>query len=102
MVSRAEGRRPDDNVSAVTIQYLSPELIKEIKARSEQSKKIRQLVRVGLGVLTLLVLILIGSLSFKVISYANAPTATPIFITNTPMPLSNNYSDSCSWRSISS
>ena len=81
MVGRAEGRRPDDNVSAVTIQYLSRDLVNEMKSRSERSKQIRILTRVGGVVIALFAVILIG-----VLSYIAIQTPTTIVITSTPVP----------------
>lgn len=86
MVSSAEGRRPDDNVSVVTIQYLSPQVIKEMKSHSEQAQRMHLLIRFGVSVLVLFALILISSLSYKVISDAAKPTSTPVFITATLEP----------------
>lgn len=86
MVSRAEGRRPDDNVSAVTIQYLSRELVQEMKTRSENSKKVQIGLRIGLGVIGVLAFAIISLLSFRVVQMNNLPTPTERLITSTPMP----------------
>lgn len=40
MVSTVEGRRPDDNISAVTLQRLSKEVIQEMKARSTERNRL--------------------------------------------------------------
>ncbi len=86
LVSQAEGRRPDDNVSVVTIQYLSRQLINEMQARSDQAKIRGVLLRGGVAALALIALGVIYMLGSRVVTLSNQPTATPIFITNTPIP----------------
>lgn len=86
LVSQAEGRRPDDNVSVVTIQYLSRAIVNEIKSRSAQAKTIKMLSVAGLAIAGLLAFALIISLMSRVSKLANQPTTTPILITNTPIP----------------
>lgn len=56
MVGIAEGRSPDDNVSAVTIQYLTDEIIEKVKAQSATAQR-RALVLKALGALAVLALI---------------------------------------------
>jgi len=50
MVSRAEGQRPDDNVSAVTVQCLTAEIVAGMKANTERAHQARLLRRILLGV----------------------------------------------------
>ena len=59
MVSRAEGRRVDDNVSAVTIQYMDPEIIVSMNKSTDRTRKTMVFRRafIGVGVLGLLVLV---------------------------------------------
>jgi hypothetical protein len=93
MISRAEGRKPDDNITAATIQFLSPETIKQAKARTASAQRMRQ-IRTGLialgGVMALAVIaILVINLSrtsARMNKLANQPTSTPVFITSTPLP----------------
>jgi serine/threonine protein phosphatase PrpC len=56
MVGIAEGRSPDDNVSAVTIQYLTNEIIEKVKAQSATAQR-RALVLKAVGALAILALI---------------------------------------------
>jgi len=84
MVSAALGRRPDDNVSAVTIQNLSQHVIQEIatnKQREQRSRVIKQAVPV-IGILSALVVVvaLIGAIN----RYINPPIQ--ILPTYTPYP----------------
>ena len=91
MVSTVEGRRPDDNVSVVTIQGLSRQVIQEMNARAEEMaaqgrrvQQMRMLKQVGTGFAGLLVLILAGFLFYKINQIQNAPP--PLVITATPFP----------------
>lgn len=59
MVSAALGRRPDDNVSAVTIQYLTPELIQAMKRRSVSRRSRQVLLRVGSVFLIVIAIIIV-------------------------------------------
>jgi len=92
MVSRAEGRRADDNVSAVTIQYLTPENVVQIKASTKWTKQVKNLRRVLLGILLIGlvgVIMVLGRLLWQTIQEnANISNRqmTPVVITNTPMP----------------
>ncbi len=86
MVGVAEGRRPTDNVSAVTIQYLSDELIKQRQSRSAQAARTRILVRTA-GVL--IVLGMVAAITFLGLQLKNvleAPLPTAVEITSTPAP----------------
>lgn len=85
MVSQAEGRRPDDNVSAVTIQYLSRELVNAIKARSKAAQTTRLLIRIAVVVVSVLAVLIIGTLSYKLMTAKPASTVY-INITYTPFP----------------
>ncbi len=62
LVSFAEGRRPDDNVSAVTIQYLSQELIDNMKAHPKGTRIINSLIKLVISVLVLSGFFLLGYL----------------------------------------
>ena len=86
MVSCAEGRRPDDNVSAVTIQYLPPKLVEDMKARSHQARFVKNAIRAGLALLAFFAFAVIIGLGVQVVHLTNQPTPTPILITNTPIP----------------
>lgn len=81
MVSRAEGRRPDDNVSAVTIQYLLPETIKQMASRTERAQRQRVWMPVVGGVLAVIVFMLIGFMAYQL-----RQKPTEIFLTLTPVP----------------
>lgn len=48
MVSIAEGRRPDDNVSATTIQYISDEVVMEAQAHIKREKNLVIFRRIAL------------------------------------------------------
>ena len=93
MISRAEGRKPDDNITAVTIQYLDPETIKLAKSRTVKAQRMRQL-RTGLialgGVVAIAVIAVLfvnlSKTSARMNKLANQPTATAIYITSTPQP----------------
>jgi hypothetical protein len=73
LVSLAEGRSPDDNISAVTIQYLTPDIIagmEENKRRVHRKMLLRQiLLGAVIGVLVVLVVVLI----FLLIRATNKP-----------------------------
>ncbi|MFH2040672.1 MAG: Ig-like domain repeat protein, partial [Chloroflexota bacterium] len=62
MVSWAEGRRVNDNVSAVTIQLISPKIIANMKKSTDKTRKDMIFRRAFLGVGILGLLILIGFL----------------------------------------
>ena len=83
LVSTAEGHKPDDNVSAVTIQYLSRELVNAMRLRSENAQKIRMLTRIGGIAIGFLAILLIGYLGYKA---SLRPTEVTILITSTSMP----------------
>ena len=103
MVSIATGREADDNVSAVTIQYLDPQMIAEAHRQTQAYKRRQLMIRYGIfgggAILTVLVLMLGWQLftsTTKIKSLENLPTATPnvqtevvkveVVITNTPAP----------------
>ena len=95
MVGIAEGRKVDDNVSAVAIQYLTQERIKEMEAFSEAERRKQKLTKNLLlfgGPLLSLVFIFVIFQLYRTNSALNTvlgqATATPIIIqvTNTPMP----------------
>ena len=90
MVSRAEGQRPDDNVSAVTIQYLTPDIVVQMKANTQQAQSARMLRRtfLGVGIAALVVLVgVLGSLLVRTIRENSIlANQTPIMITNTFAP----------------
>ena len=95
LVSRAEGQRPDDNVSAVTIQYLSPEIIAKMEATSQRSKNKRLLqtgvIVVGIATLVVLVVILSTRLGKTISENSTLANQTPVFyITTTPLPSPTN------------
>ncbi len=99
MVSIATGREANDNVSAVTIQYLDPALVAEAQSKTQAYRQRQQLVRyaiLGGGVLLGLLVIV---LAVNLVVLQNQPTATPVIatpqiitkestrvITNTPAP----------------
>jgi len=83
MVSHAEGRRPDDNVSAVTIQYLSPELVKRMASQTERARRQRVWGRASAGALALLVIGLIGFMGYQL---RQKPETVEVFLTLTPVP----------------
>ena len=87
MVSHAEGRRPDDNVSAVTIQYLTPDMILARKSQSEKHQKMSRLRRVGVGVTGMLAVAVIGFLVYRLSQKpATVLETVEVVITNTAMP----------------
>jgi serine/threonine protein phosphatase PrpC len=84
MVSAALGRRPDDNVSAVTIQYLSDQVIKEITV-NKQRDKTAKLIRQSVPVVGIFILLVIGFFSVNAVQKYTA-SLTPVVITVTPPP----------------
>ena len=92
MVSRAEGRRPDDNVSAVTIQYLSRELIAEMNSRSQKAQTTRVITRIALVLIGLFAISLIGFLGYqlspqkKELVYVPTDTPAPTFTPTKQVP----------------
>jgi hypothetical protein len=84
MVSAALGRRPDDNVSAVTIQYLSNKTIQDIevnKKREKRTKMIGQAIPV-VGIIATLAIVI--ALISAINRYVNPPLI--ILPTYTPYP----------------
>lgn len=91
MVSTAEGRRPDDNVSVVTIQYMSKQVMQEISFRVQAAETLRynkqrvqSLKKVSIGFAGLLLLILAGFLFYKINQIKSSPAT--IVITATAFP----------------
>ena len=64
MVSTAEGRRPDDNVSAVTIQYLLESTVQQIQEHSEKAIQRKKMIRIFSIAGAAMAVILIGVLAF--------------------------------------
>lgn len=83
MVSLAEGRRPGDNVSVVTLQYLTPQIIHEAKTKTQQAKNRQTLLRVGAGVVAFVAIVVIGVLGYQL---SQKPTQVTVFQTLTPAP----------------
>ena len=86
MVGVAEGRRPTDNVSAVTIQCLSEELIKQRQSRSAQAARTRILVRAAGALIVLAMVAAIAFLGLQLKDVLSAPPPTAVEITSTPVP----------------
>jgi len=89
------GRKVDDNVSIVTIQYLTPEIIGKVKALSKRAQVMAWAIKAGvaLGVVGLLITAFIlysnwRKTNQKLALVENLPMATSIIvlITNTPLP----------------
>jgi PPM family protein phosphatase len=59
MVSAALGRRPDDNVSAVTIQYLTPDLVQTMKRQSVSRRNRQTLLSIGRTFLIILAIVVV-------------------------------------------
>jgi serine/threonine protein phosphatase PrpC len=93
MISWATGRMPDDNVSALTVQYLSPEMVKQVKARSVSAQRMKKL---RTGLLAFGGVALLAVIAFLVINLTNTnssmnllrnqPTQTAAVITSTAQP----------------
>lgn len=83
MVSAALGRRPDDNVSAVTIQYLTPAIIASMKAHSASAKRMQTLKRIGASAFALVSMVLIVILGFRA---SRTPKTVMIIHTTTALP----------------
>lgn len=81
MVSAALGRRPDDNVSAVTIQYLTPDIRGKMKASTERVKLRQKITRVGASIFALAALGIIAVLGFQL-----SQKPQQVFLTLTPIP----------------
>ena len=93
MTGLAEGRNVDDNVTALTVQYTSPERIENILRKQERKALKQKLIYAGLG-LVAVAAIAVGSVMFRnntkssnlVLTLTNLPSptsgATPTF---TPM-----------------
>jgi len=82
MVGYAEGRKVDDNVSAVVIQYLDKDRIKQMEAAGQKRKLKTILTRVGIGAAFLA---LIAVLAIVLSRGPKIETVTYV-ITNTPQP----------------
>ncbi len=91
MVNQAEQRHVDDNVSAVTIQVLPPDLIAKRKAEVNRVKKAGRQRRIILGVSMIGLLMLIGILGVWLNDVRNKgnqiATKEPIVIINTAIPM---------------
>lgn len=83
MVSAALGRRPDDNVSAVTMQFLTPTIIAHMKSQSESAKQMQKIKRIGAIAFALISLILIVTLGVRA---ARNPATVTVIQTTTAMP----------------
>lgn len=81
MVSAALGRRPDDNVSAVTIQYLTPEIRGKMKASVARAKLRQKITRISAGIFALAALGIIAMLGFQL-----SQKPQQVFLTLTPIP----------------
>ena len=93
MVSYAEGREVDDNVSIVTIQYLTAEMVVQTlsgKKKLERQKKIKKgLLFSGLSLLGIVIAFLLFFVFRQIRQVAelrNMPTPDTIIITLTPEP----------------
>lgn len=82
MVGYAEGRKVDDNVSAVVIQYLDKQRIQQMEAAGQKRKIKAVLTRVGIGAAFLA---LIAILAIVLSQGPKIETVTYV-ITNTPQP----------------
>lgn len=101
IVSSAEGRRPDDNVSATTIQYISDEVVQAAQSRIQKERNAIVFKRARMGLIGLAVFVLFGFL----ISRINVRPSVQILPTYTPYPTFTPYpplaqSDSNSVRVI--
>jgi len=85
MVSTVEGRRPDDNVSVVTLQALSKQIVQEMNARNRRSEQAKLLKNVGIGVASGLMLFLAVFLFYKISQISPGTTVTQV-VTATPFP----------------
>ncbi len=85
MVGVAEGRRPTDNVSAVTIQYLSDEMLKTHQLHSVRTARRQALSRIGMVFGSFLALIMI-SVGAYWISRPPVTVTVVSYQTLTPMP----------------
>ncbi len=84
MTGLAEGRYVDDNVTALTVQYTSPERIENILRKQERNAFKQKLIYAGLG-LAAVAAIVIGSVLIK----TNADTSSQLqTLTNLPSPTS--------------
>lgn len=100
MIGYPLGRNVDDNVSAVTIQYLSPELVQRVLSQTQRAKMLRMAGRVAAVVGALSLLFVAAFLGWRWLQTAQAlaaevgkPTATLAptviitqVITSTPVP----------------
>ena len=91
MVSTAEGRRPDDNVSVVTIQCMSKQIMQEMNERIEaveiqkrNKQRVQTIRQVGIGLIGLLIVILAGFLFYKINQIKSSPTTLVITATSFP------------------
>jgi len=84
MTGLAEGRYVDDNVTALTVQYTSPELIENVLRKQERKALRQKLIYAGLG-LAAVAAIAVGSVLIK----DNVETSSQLqTLTNLPSPTS--------------
>jgi serine/threonine protein phosphatase PrpC len=90
MVSCALGQRPNDNVSAVTIQFLTPDLVAKMKTntRRAQSARMMRKVFLGAGIISLVIMVGVLGIGLSNVMRQNSILAsqTPVMITNTFEP----------------
>ena len=84
MTGLAEGRYVDDNVTALTVQYTSPELIENVLRKQERKALRQKLIYAGLG------LVAIGAIAVgsNLIKNNIATENTVLTLTNLPSPTS--------------
>lgn len=85
MVSTVEGRRPDDNISVVTLQALSKQIVQEMNARNHRIEQAKLFKKVGIGMGSALVLFLAVFLFYKISQIQNGTTVTQV-VTAPPFP----------------
>ncbi len=86
MVSAALGRRPDDNVSAVTIQYLSEEIVKTIESNKKRGDANQRLKRIVPGLIVFTILVFIGMSIWGINRFINPSVQFVALPTYTPYP----------------
>lgn len=81
MVSAAEGRRPDDNVSAVTVQYLSSEMRLQMVSNTEWTLRRQRMTRIASAIFAFVALAVIVVLGFNLNKKPQV-----VYFTLTPVP----------------